>query len=97
MICRRKLDLLARSRRITPRDRVEHFHFDERHLARVEFWRVGAGSVEIAIAFDAAAGDELGFIELLHRKRCSFRDVNMKQAPRPAHRVSSGRVVGSSR
>ncbi len=27
MICGRKLDLLTRSRRITPRDCLEHFHF----------------------------------------------------------------------
>ena len=37
MLFGRKLDLLARSRRIAPRDRLEHFPFDERHLARIGF------------------------------------------------------------
>src|SRR4029450_12015007 len=85
VLCGRKLDLLAGSRRITPRDCLEHFHFDQRHLARIGLWRVGAGAVEIAIAFNAAAGDKLGLLELLHRERCSRRDMKGEQAAGPAH------------
>src|SRR6516165_4388450 len=79
------------------RDRVEHFHFDERDLARVGFWRVGADAIEIPIAFDPATGDQLGFVELLHRERGSFGDMNMEQAAGPAHRFSPGRsFVGAT-
>src|SRR5262245_29845249 len=91
MFSRRKLDLLARKRRVAPGNRVEHFHFDEGHLAHVGFWRVGADAVEIPIAFDPAASDQLGFVELLHRERRSLGDMNMEQAAGPAHRVSPNR------
>src|SRR5262249_2557519 len=97
MFSGRNLNLLARRRRVAAGDRVEHFHFDERHLARVRFWRVGADAIEIPIAFDPAAGDQLGFVELLHRERGSFGDMNMEQAAGPAHRVSPGRsFVGAT-
>src|SRR5262245_39280676 len=85
VLCGRKLDLLAGSRRITPRDCLEHFHFDQRHLARIRLWRVGAGAIEIAIAFNAPAGDKLALLELLHHERCSRRDMNVQQAAGPAH------------
>src|ERR1700757_1875340 len=91
MFSGRNLNLLAWKRRIAAGDRVEHFHFDERHLAHVGFWRVGADATEIPIAFDPATGDQLGFVELLHRERRSFGDMNMEQAAGPAHRVSPGR------
>src|SRR5215467_8945738 len=91
MFSGRNLNLLAWKRRVAAGDRVEHFHFDERHLAHVGFWRVGADAIEIPIAFDPATGDQLGFVELLHRERRSFGDMNMEQAAGPAHHVSPGR------
>src|SRR5215470_4813773 len=91
MFSGRNLNLLAWKRRVAAGDRVEHFHFDERHLAHVGFWRVGADAIEIPIAFDPATGDQLGFVELLHRERRSFGDMNMEQAAGPAHCVSPGR------
>src|SRR5262245_4356802 len=93
MFCGRNFDLLAWKRRIAASHRVEHFHFDERDFAHIWFWRVGADSIEISIAFDSATGDKLGFVELLHLGRCSFGDMNMEEAAGPAHRVSPRRLV----
>src|SRR5262249_11983825 len=52
MFSGRNLNLLAWKQRIAAGDRVEHFHFDERDLAHVGFWRIGADAIEIPIAFD---------------------------------------------
>src|SRR5215468_5493117 len=52
MFSGRNLNLLAWKRRVAAGDRVEHFHFDERDLAHVGFWRIGADAIEIPIAFD---------------------------------------------
>src|SRR5262249_43201893 len=52
MVDGRKLYLLAGSRRITARNRLEHFHLDQRDFARIGFDRVRAGAAEISIAFD---------------------------------------------
>src|SRR6516164_6343865 len=54
MFCGRNLNFLAWKRRIAAGDRVEHFHFDERHLAHVGVLRVGADAIEIPVAFDPA-------------------------------------------
>src|ERR1700746_2858777 len=46
MFSGRNLNLLAWKRRIAAGDRVEHFHFDERHLAHVGFLGGGGAGLE---------------------------------------------------
>src|SRR5262249_29964863 len=84
----RKLHLLAGSRRITARNRLEHFHLDKRDFACIRFDRVRAGAAEISIAFDPSAGDKRREFKLLHRKRCSCGNMDVEQAARPADRIS---------
>src|SRR5262249_48914163 len=91
MFSGRNFDLVARKRRITAGDGVEHLHFGERDLARIGFGRVGADSVNISIAFDPAPLVRFGFVKRLHLGGCSCGDMNMEEAVGPAHLVSPGR------
>ena len=64
-----------------PKIRIESFHHGKVQL-------VEGAPFALDTALDPAAGNELGFGKLLHLQRCSFGDMNMEQAARPAHRVS---------
>ena len=67
---------------------VEHFLFDERHLAEVGFLRVSALAGKVPIALDAATRDAVGFFQLLHLIACRLGDMDVQQRAAPANAAS---------